>query len=103
MPKSKFESIYNYIEKELGMQIVMSKRQITVERITQMDEDNLDLKGYDTMAVVTGHTFNSEGVMFEYTQSRHRPDYFCFQTTAMRSKKKKTGVETSAQEWDDQI
>ena len=78
-------SIYNYIEKELGMQIVMSKRQITVERITQMDEDNLDLKGYDTMAVVTGHTFNSEGVMFEYTQSRHRPDYFCFQTTAMRN------------------
>ena len=96
-------SIYNYIEKELGMQIVMSKRQITVERITQMDEDNLDLKGYDTMAVVTGHTFNSQGVMFEYTQSRHRPDYFCFQTTAMRSKKKKTGAETSAQEWDDQI
>lgn len=30
------------------------------------------------MAVVTSHTYNSDGVMFEYTQSRHRPDYFSF-------------------------
>ena len=82
------QSIYNYIEQDLGMTIVMSKRTITVERITQMDEDNLNLKGYDTLAVVTGQTFNSEGVMFEYTQTRHRPDYFTFQTTALRSKKK---------------
>jgi len=70
------------------MQIVMSKRQITVERITQMDEDSLNMKGYDTLAVVTGQTFNSEGVLFEYTQSRHRPDYFCLQTTALRHKEK---------------
>jgi len=81
-------SIYNYIEKDLGMQIVMSKRQITVERVTQVDEECLALNGYDCLAVVTGQTFNSEGVMFEYTQSRHRPDYFVFQTTAMRHKEK---------------
>ena len=70
------------------MQIVMSKRQITVERITQIDEDNLALNGYDCLAVVSGQTFNSEGVMFEYTESRHRPDYFCFQTTALRHREK---------------
>jgi GntR family trehalose operon transcriptional repressor len=81
-------SIYDYIENDLGMQIVMSKRQITVERITQIDEDNLELKGYDCLAVVSGQTFNSEGVMFEYTESRHRPDYFCFQTTALRQREK---------------
>ena len=81
-------SIYDYIEQELGMQIVMSKRQITVERITQIDEDNLALTGYDCLAVVSGQTFNSEGVMFEYTESRHRPDYFCFQTTALRHREK---------------
>lgn len=36
------------------------------------------------MAVVTSHTYNSDGVMFEYTQSRHRPDYFSFQDNATR-------------------
>jgi GntR family trehalose operon transcriptional repressor len=77
-------SIYDYIERVLGMQIVMSKRAITVERVTQVDEENLELNGYDCLGVVTGQTFNSEGMMFEYTQSRHRPDYFMFQTTAMR-------------------
>jgi GntR family trehalose operon transcriptional repressor len=75
------------------MPIVMSKRTITVERVTQMDEDSLDLKGYDTLAVVTGQTFNSEGVMFEYTQTRHRPDYFTFQTTALRDKKKRSAAQ----------
>lgn len=93
-------SIYNYIEKDLGMPIVMSKRTITVERVNQMDEDSLDLKGYDTLAVVTGQTFNSEGVMFEYTQTRHRPDYFTFQTTALRNKKKANSDSVSDPGWD---
>ena len=97
------KSIYNYIEEDLEMPIVMSKRMITVERVTQVDEDCLDLKGYDTLAVVTGQTFNSEGVMFEYTESRHRPDYFCFRTTAMRKKGKKHASNDSTQDgWDDQ-
>ena len=39
---------------------------------------------YNCMAVVTSHTYNSDGVMFEYTQSRHRPDYFSFQDNATR-------------------
>ena len=96
-------SIYKYIEQDLNMSIVMSKRTITVERVTQIDEDCLDLKGYDTLAVVTGQTFNSEGVMFEWTQSRHRPDYFTFQTTAMRHKGKKTASQEDGGGWEDGI
>ena len=46
----------------------------------------LELKDFDFLAVVTSQTFNADGVMFEYTQSRHRPDYFCFQDTAVRRK-----------------
>lgn len=94
-PEICIHSIYNYIEKDLGMQIVMSKRKITVERVTQVDEENLELHGYDCLGVVTGQTFNSEGVQFEYTQSRHRPDYFCFQTTAIRRKAGEKMEETS--------
>ena len=37
------------------------------------------------LAVVTSQTFNGMGIMFEYTQSRHVPEYFCFMDTAVRS------------------
>lgn len=77
-------SIYDYIEQELGMQIVTSKRMMTVERATPADEKYLDLLDYNFLAVVSSQTFNADGIMFEYTQSRHRPDYFCFQDTARR-------------------
>lgn len=79
-------SIYDYIEQKLGMQIVTSKRTITVERATPEDERLLDLEDYNCLAVVSGQTFNSDGVMFEYTQSRHQPDYFSFHDTATRRK-----------------
>ena len=36
------------------------------------------------MAVISSHTYNSDGVMFEFTQSRHRPDYFRFYDNALR-------------------
>lgn len=79
-------SIYEYIENDLGMSIVTSKRKITVERATQIDEKYLQLNNYNCLAVVTGQTFNADGIMFEYTQSRHRPDYFCFLDTATRKR-----------------
>lgn len=80
------DSIYDYIENVVGMSIVTSKRKMTVERATQIDEKYLQLNDYNCLAVVTGQTFNSDGIMFEYTQSRHRPDYFCFQDTATRKR-----------------
>lgn len=79
-------SIYEYIENVLGMQIITSKRKMTVEHATSRDERLLDLDGYDCVAVVTNQTFNADGLLFEYTQSRHQPDYFCFQDTATRRK-----------------
>lgn len=79
-------SIYAYIERELGMQIVTSKRTITVEHATALDEQLLELGDYNCLAVVSSQTFNSDGVMFEYTQSRHQPDYFSFHDTATRKK-----------------
>lgn len=79
-------SVYAYLEDVLGMQIVTSKRRVTVERAGENDRCLLDLGSYDCLAVVTSNTFNADGVMFEYTQSRHHPDYFSFQDTATRRK-----------------
>ena len=75
---------YEYIENELNMSIVTSKRRMTVERATEIDEKYLELNDYNCLAVISSQTYNADGIMFEYTQSRHRPDYFCFQDTATR-------------------
>ena len=80
------ESIYDYLENELGMTIVTSKRRITVEQANDDDLLWLELDGYNCLAVVSGRTYNSDGIQFEYTQSRHHPDYFCFEDTAVRKR-----------------
>ncbi len=77
-------SIYAYLENTLNMTIVTSNRQINSQKATPADTRYLDLKDYDFVSVVTGQTYNSKGIMFEWTQSRHRPDYFVFFDTAIR-------------------
>ncbi|MFA9377445.1 MAG: trehalose operon repressor [Lachnotalea sp.] len=79
-------SIYDYLENTLGVQIITSKRKVTAEHTSPLDEKYLDLKDYNFLSVITSQTYNSKGVMFEFTQSRHRPDYFCFQDTATRKR-----------------
>ena len=80
------KSIYDYLENTLGVTIVNSKRVMTVEKMTQIEENLMNLGDYNCLAVVSSQTFNSDGVMFEYTESRHRPDYFRFQENAVRKK-----------------
>ena len=52
-----------------------------------LDEKYIDLNDYNCMAVITSQTFDDNGMQFEYTQSRHRPDYFRFQDIASRRRK----------------
>lgn len=88
-PEIAAQSVYEYLEDSLGLSISMSKRTLTVEHVTQIDEKYIDLKDYNCMAVITSQTFDDNGIQFEYTQSRHHPDYFRFQDIAVR---KKTGL-----------
>lgn len=78
------DSVYEYMEKTLGERIVTSKRTLTVEKVTEIDEKYLNLGGYNCMAVITSRTFNADGIQFEYTQSRHRPDQFEFSMQGRR-------------------
>lgn len=79
-------SIYRYLEDELHMTITTSRRRVTAEKARSRDRQLLDLDSYDFVLVVSGQVFNSKGVMFEYTQSRHRPDQVCFVESAVRQK-----------------
>lgn len=85
-PEIAERSVYEYMEQVLGETIVTTKRKMTVERQTEIDDKYLDLKGYNCLAVVSSLTYNAAGIMFEYTQSRHRPDCFVFYDTAHRVK-----------------
>jgi GntR family trehalose operon transcriptional repressor len=77
-------SVYDYIENTLHQVIITTKRVVTVEHITASDEKYLDLNGCNCVAVVSNSTYNIDGVMFEFTQSRHSPDFFVFYDQAHR-------------------
>jgi GntR family trehalose operon transcriptional repressor len=77
-------SVYRYLEEDLGMKILTSRRRITVQLATDEDCSYLDLGAYNCVAVIESQSFNSEGVMFEYTQVRHHPEQFSYNTISRR-------------------
>ena len=77
-------SLFQFIE-ESGITIQTVKRFVTMEKVTPMDEKYLSLDGYNTLAVVTSQVYSTQGIQFEYTQSRNRPDLFAFSTVATRN------------------
>lgn len=83
-PRIAEDSVYAYAEDVLGMTIATSRRTVSVDYVVAEDRLVMDLLDFTMLAVVNNSTFNSQGVMFESTQSRHRPDYFMFHNTAVR-------------------
>lgn len=78
------DSIYHYLETVKGEKIVTVKRRITVEHMTELDETYLGLEDFNCVVTVSGQAFNADGVMFEFTKSRHKPDSFVFYDQARR-------------------
>lgn len=78
-------SVYAYVEEKLGRKIATSNRLVTAERATREDRRLLDIADVDFLAVVTSLTFDGNGEPFEYTQSRHHPDFFAFRDIATRT------------------
>lgn len=77
-------SIYEYIEKNLGIHITISNRRITVEPISEKEAKYMDVGDYNCVAVMTSITFDNNGQQIEYTRSCHNPGHFCFYDTAAR-------------------
>ena len=80
------QSIYAYLENRLGLQIKTTRRVITVEPVTEDDTAHLQMDGCNCVAVVSSSTYNSDGILFEYTQSRHSPKHFEFHDVAQRKR-----------------
>ena len=77
-------SVYAYLEGTLGMKIGTSKRTITVDVATEADKRIMDLDGFNAVGIMRSHTFDADGVMIEYTESRQRPGFFSYHETAIR-------------------
>jgi GntR family transcriptional regulator, trehalose operon transcriptional repressor len=77
-------SIYEYLEEELGLSIGFAKKEITIEEPTKEDRELLDLEGFHSIVVVKNHVYLDNASLFQFTESRHRPDKFRFVDFARR-------------------
>lgn len=78
------DSLYDYIEHTLGLKISFAKKEITVQNATQKDKELLDMKQYEMIVSVKSFTYLEDATLFQYTESRHRPDKFQFIDFARR-------------------
>lgn len=78
-------SLYEYFEGDLGLLISFAKKEITVEEPTEEDRKLLDLQNYANIVVVKNYVYLDDTSLFQYTESRHRPDKFRFTDFARRN------------------
>lgn len=78
------DSIYRYLENELKLEISYARKEIVVEETTEEDRDLLDLEGHSNIVVVRSMVYLDDTSLFQYTESRHRPDKFKFVDFARR-------------------
>lgn len=79
------DSIYEYIENQLGLKVSFARKEITVVQATKREQELLDMNGYDLLVCVKSYVYLEDATLFQYTESRHRPDKFRFVEFARRS------------------
>ena len=52
--------------------------------VSKEDKEYLDLEDFDMIVVVKSYTYLDDASLFQYTESRHRPDKFRFVDFARR-------------------
>ena len=78
------ESIYSYIENDLGLKVQSSHRTITVRKSNELEQKHLKLEINDPVAVVEQVAYLENGTAFEYSISIHRYDSFAFEAVIVR-------------------
>ncbi|MFS0865026.1 trehalose operon repressor [Fredinandcohnia sp. 179-A 10B2 NHS] len=78
-------SIYEYLENELNLSISFAKKEIIVVEPTEEDQELLDLEGFHNVVVIKNYVYLDNASLFQYTESRHRPDKFRFVDFARRT------------------
>jgi GntR family transcriptional regulator, trehalose operon transcriptional repressor len=78
------QSIFDYIEGQLGRKISFAKKEFTVEEPSKEDRIHLDMEGFHAIVVVKNYIYFDDATLFQFTESRHRPDKFRFVDFARR-------------------
>lgn len=78
------DSLYGYLEIELGLIISYAQKEIIVELATPEDHRLMDLHGDNHVVVVRSDVYLDDTTLFQYTESRHRLDRFRFVDFARR-------------------
>lgn len=78
------DSIYSYLENDLELKISFARKEIVVEEPTAEDRDFLELEGFSNIVVIKSLVYLDDARLFQYTESRHRPDKFRFVDFARR-------------------
>lgn len=80
-------SIFDYIENELKLKISFARKEVVVVFCNNEDISYMDLNEYAMVVVVHTFLYLDDGTLFQYSQSRHRPDKFKFIDIARRMDK----------------
>ncbi|OOF80327.1 GntR family transcriptional regulator [Rodentibacter caecimuris] len=81
------QSIYHYLESELGLKISHSQRKIVFRYANEEEKTTLDLGEYEMVVNVTSTTYLADGRPFQYGSISYRPDKIIFASTAKRNTK----------------
>ena len=79
------QSIYRYLENELGLKISYSQREISFRYANDEEKEKMDLGEYEMVVSVTSPTYLADGRPFQYGSISYRPDKITFASTAKRA------------------
>ncbi|MGX7112065.1 trehalose operon repressor [Gemella cuniculi] len=82
------ESLYEYLEKDLGIKISYGNKDFKIERVSEEDIRYIDLNGNEHIAVLRSDVYTEGTDFLHYTESRHRVDKFYFSEFARRTSNK---------------
>ena len=81
------QSIYAYLEEELGLRIAYAQKEITIDQATNRDQILMDIGTDQHVVSVKSKVYLADGQQFQFTDSRHKLEKFRFIDFAKRQKR----------------
>lgn len=82
------ESLYEYLEQDLGIKISYGNKDFKIEPVNGEDHEYIDLNGHHHIAVLRSDVYTEGTDFLHYNESRHRVDNFYFSEFARRTSNK---------------
>lgn len=77
------QSIYEYLEKELGLDIAYARKEITIQAMSEWERKVMENRD-DYLVLIKSRVYLADTHQFQYTESEHKMDKFKFVDFARR-------------------